>query len=69
MCPTKLETPDGVKEFPLLKPYIPSKFANSEGMGYEAEEIRKCLQEGRKESAILPLKMLLFAEIMDEVMK
>ena len=69
-CPTKLETPDGVKEFPLPKPYLPTKFANSEGMGYEAEEVRKCLQEGRKESAILSLKETqLVADIMEEVMK
>ena len=69
-CPTKLETPDGIKEFPLPKPYLPTNFANSEGFCYEAEEVRHCLQEGKKESAVMPLEETqLVAEIMDEVMK
>ena len=69
-CPTKLETPDGIKEFPLPKPYLPTNFSNSEGLCYEAEEVRRCLQEGKKESAVMPLEETqLVAEIMDEVMK
>ena len=70
-CPTKLETPDGsVKEYPLPEPYLSTNFANSEGFCYEIEEVRRCLQEGKKESTIQPLKETqLVAEIMDEVMK
>ena len=69
-CPTQLETPEGTKEFPLPKPYQPTNFANSEGMCYEAEEIRRCLQEGKKESDIMPLnETQLVADIMDDIMK
>uniref|UniRef100_A0A1X7UZZ8 Trans-1,2-dihydrobenzene-1,2-diol dehydrogenase n=1 Tax=Amphimedon queenslandica TaxID=400682 RepID=A0A1X7UZZ8_AMPQE len=69
-CPTKLETPEGTKEFPLPKPYQPTNFANSEGMCYEAEEVRRCLQEGKKESDIMTLnETQLVADIMDDIMK
>ncbi len=69
-CPTQLETPNGVKEYPLPKPYMPTNFANSEGFCYEAEEVRRCLSEGKKESDIMTLnETQLIAEIMDEVLK
>ena len=72
-CPTQLVTPEGTKEFPLPKPYQPSErtnFTNSVGMCYEAEEIRRCLQEGKKESDIMPLnETQLVADIMDDIMK
>ena len=35
--------------FPLPEPYLPTNFLNSEGMGYEAEAVRQCLSEGKKE--------------------
>ena len=39
-------------------------------MCYEAEEVRKCLQDGRKESAILPLRHTqIVADIMEYAMK
>ena len=69
-CPTQLETSEGIKEYPLPKPYMPTNFTNSEGFCYEAEEIRRCLGEGKKESDIMSLKETqLIAEIMDEVLK
>ena len=53
-----------------MKTYLSTKSASSEDIGYEAEKVCKCLQEERKESAILPLKETqLVASIMDEVMK
>jgi dihydrodiol dehydrogenase / D-xylose 1-dehydrogenase (NADP) len=69
-CSTKLDTPEGVKEYPLPKPCMSTIFINSEGFCYEAEEVRNCLQEGRKESKVQPLSdTMLVAEIMDEIMK
>ena len=69
-CPTKLETSEGTKEYPLPKPYMPTNFANSEGFCYEAEEVRKCLLEGMKESSVMPLdETQMIAEIMDEVLR
>ena len=50
--------------------YLPTNYTNSEGLGYEAEAVRNCLQEGKKESDVMPLSQTqLVAEIMDSVMK
>ena len=69
-CSQKLETVDGIKEFPFPKPYLPVNFFGSEGLGYEAEEVRKCLQDANKESAIMPLnETQIVADIMDDIMK
>ena len=69
-CPTVLETPSGCKEYPLPKPALPVNFPNGQGMFYEAEEVRRCLQEERKESSVVPFTdSLLVAEIAEEVMK
>ena len=66
---TKVETPTGVKEFPL--PTLEGEeycFTNSAGLRYEAEDVRKCLLAGKKESDIYPLaKTELIATLMDEV--
>ena len=68
--PTKIETPEGVKEFPLPKSSLPYNFGNSTGMRYEAEEVRKCLKEGEKESVVMSHReTLLVAKMMEEVMK
>ena len=69
-CPTILETSKGSMEFPLPRPYIENSYRNIEGFSYEAEEVRLCLKEGRKESRIMPLEeTLMVAEIMDEVLR
>lgn len=70
-CPTKLETPDGLKEYPLPEPPLPLNYgSNSVGMRYEAEEVRKCLKEGKKESAVMPhQETLLVAKMMEDAMK
>ena len=69
-CPTKMETPDGIKEYPLPEPTLPVNFPNGQGMFYEAEEVRKCVQEGKSESDVVSLaNSLLVAEIVEEVMK
>ena len=70
LCPTRLETSDDVREFPLPSPPLPIVFLNGTGMRYEAEEVRRCLQEKRRESLIMPHKeTVLVAEIMEEIMK
>ncbi len=69
-CPTQLETPDGVKDFPIPQPYMPTIFDNSQGFCYEAEEVRRCLSEGKKESDAMSLQETqLVAELMDEVLR
>ena len=69
-CPTKIETAEGTKEFPLPEPALPLNFFNSTGMRYEAEEVRRCLREGKKESDIMPHKeTLLVAKMTEEIMK
>jgi dihydrodiol dehydrogenase / D-xylose 1-dehydrogenase (NADP) len=68
-CPTSLETPTrGLLEFPLPKSDVEFNFVNSVGLSYEAEEVRKCLQSGKKESSRMPLaESERVMEIMDEV--
>ena len=69
-CPTMLETPDGPKEFPLPEPSLPLNYGNSTGLRYEAEEVRRCLKEGLKESPVMPHKeTLLVANMIEEAMK
>ncbi|KAL5497634.1 hypothetical protein EMCRGX_G014143, partial [Ephydatia muelleri] len=48
-CPSSLVTPTGTLEFPLPKCSKPMNFPNSEGLSYEANEIRACLLKGVKE--------------------
>ena len=58
------------KTFPLPTPYLPTNFQRSEGLGYEAEAVRQCLNSGKKESDIMPLQHTqVVANIMDSVMK
>ena len=69
-CPTRLETPSGVKDYPLPETTLPLNYANSTGLRYEAEEVRRCLAEGKKESEVMPHKeSLLIAKMMEEAMK
>ena len=56
----------GVLEFPLPKPSRPTIFVNSEGLCYEADEVRKCISQGRIESEAMPLEHSL---IVSEIMK
>ncbi|KTF72292.1 hypothetical protein cypCar_00044342 [Cyprinus carpio] len=60
-CPTTLEVNGKETEFPLPEPGLPLNFSNSTGLRYEAEDVRRCLLKGLKES----IKMSL-TEVMDE---
>ena len=56
--------------FPLPTPYLPTNFARSEGMCYEAEGVRECILAGRKESDVMTLDHTqIVADIMETVMR
>ena len=60
----------GVLEFPLPAPYLPTNFNNSVGLRYEAMEVKACLDSNRKESEIMPLSHTqITMEIMEDVLK
>lgn len=69
---TTLVTPKAKHNFPLPEAKDPTLFnyINSAGLQYEAEEVRRCLQEGLLESPRMPHSdSLLLAEITDEIRK
>ncbi|XP_066265613.1 trans-1,2-dihydrobenzene-1,2-diol dehydrogenase-like [Branchiostoma lanceolatum] len=69
-CPTEVIAPDGTHEFPLPPPEKPLNFNNSTGMRFEAMEVRRCLQEGLKESPLMTHAMSLqIAGILDRARK
>ena len=76
-CSTKLETPKGVYEkpmisieYPLPEPSMPGNYPNCTGLRYEAEEVYDCIKQGRTESSIMPLEQtLIVAEITQEVLR
>lgn len=71
-CSTSMVLPNGdVHRVPM--PGLtkgPYHFGNSEGLLYEAQEVRRCLQAGLKETPIVPMEeSILLAEIRDEIRK
>lgn len=68
-CPTSVELPTGTFQFRLPEaPQQQFNFVNSVGLQYEAEHVRTCIREGRKESNLVPhAESLLIAEIQDEL--
>ncbi len=56
----------GVLEFPLPTPCRPTVFVNSVGLCYEAEEVRKCISQGKLESEAMPLE---HSQIVSEIAK
>ncbi|XP_043092157.1 trans-1,2-dihydrobenzene-1,2-diol dehydrogenase isoform X2 [Puntigrus tetrazona] len=66
-CPTALLVNGQETQYPLPEPSLPLNFINSTGMRYEAEEVRRCLLHGLKESSRMShADSALLAEIMDE---
>ncbi|KAJ8247941.1 hypothetical protein GJAV_G00252340 [Gymnothorax javanicus] len=66
-CPTHLEVNGQESQYPLPEPSMPLNFTNSTGLRYEAEEVRRCLLKGLKESPLMSLEeSVLLHEIMDE---
>ncbi|KAK7080300.1 hypothetical protein SK128_016097 [Halocaridina rubra] len=69
-CPESLESPSGKYESPLPKSGQKFNFVNSQGLMYEAQEVRMCLKKGLLESPSLPLdETLIIAEIMETMRK
>lgn len=70
-CPVSLTDVDGsVKQYPLPKSPRTFIFQNSCGLRYESEEVRRCIQAGRLQSASVPhSESLLIARIQDEIRK
>ncbi|KAM8750030.1 trans-1,2-dihydrobenzene-1,2-diol dehydrogenase-like [Acanthopagrus latus] len=66
-CPTVLEVNGKEMQFPLPEADMTLNFTNSTGLRYEAEEVRRCLQKGLKESPGMPwAHSSLIAEVIDE---
>lgn len=69
-CPESLESPSGKFEELLPMNGQSFNFGNSQGMMYEAAEVRRCLKEGLLESPLVSLdESLLMAEIMEDIRK
>jgi len=67
-APTELQTPTGILEFPLPENNGKFCYPNSQGLLYEADEVRRCLQEGLTESPYMPLEeSKVFAYIIEEI--
>ncbi|KAK9959192.1 hypothetical protein ABG768_011267 [Culter alburnus] len=66
-CPTSLIVNGVETQYPVPEPSLPLNFINSTGMRYEAEEVRRCLLKGLKESSRMShADSALLTEIMDE---
>ncbi|NP_001005600.2 trans-1,2-dihydrobenzene-1,2-diol dehydrogenase [Danio rerio] len=66
-CPTSLLVNGVETQFPVPDPHLPLNFINSTGMRYEAEEVRRCVLAGLKESSRMShADSALLADIMDE---
>lgn len=67
-CPESLESPSGKFESPLPKTGHTFNFDNSQGLMYEAIEVRRCLKEGLLESPGMSHKeSLTIAEVMEQI--
>ena len=70
--PVKLITPEGELSFPELPEEINGEKFNlyhSWGLMYEAEEVRRCIEGGQRESEGMPLaETQLFADILDQAL-
>ncbi|KAK3875566.1 hypothetical protein Pcinc_008182 [Petrolisthes cinctipes] len=67
-CPETIEGPSGTMTVPLPKTAYEFNYDNSQGLMYEAMEVRRCLQQGLLESPGMPhSESLTVAEIMQAV--
>lgn len=60
-CPTALEVNGKEMQFPLPEADMTLNFTNSTGLRYEAEEVRRCLQKGKKLLTCIKIKQLAVA--------
>lgn len=70
-CPPSLTDVDGTeKQWPLPEAKHDFNFINSCGLRYEADEVRKCIRDGKTESEnVTHNESLLIAHIEDEIRK
>ena len=70
-CPPSIIDVDGSeKTWPLPQAKLEFNFINSSGLRYEAEEARKCIRAGKKESEhVTHNESLIIARIEDEIRK
>lgn len=70
-CPDAMVLPDNTElKFDLPQFEEPVNFDNSEGLIYEAKEVRRCLRYGLTESPLLTQdESIIMAEIVEEVRK
>ncbi|XP_063868417.1 trans-1,2-dihydrobenzene-1,2-diol dehydrogenase-like [Scylla paramamosain] len=67
-CPEVMEGPWGKSIHPLPKNSLTFNSNNSEGMMYEAAEVRRCLNEGLLESPGMPhAESITLAEVMEQI--
>lgn len=67
-CPTKLSINGVEKVFPLPENKGEFNYSNSAGLAYEAEEVKRCIRQGKIESETMShMDTLELARIMDKV--
>lgn len=69
-CPTKVVVGNVTKEFPLPRGAHPYFNRNSSGLRYEADDVRRCIQQGLLESPKMThQESITIAKIQEEVQK
>ncbi|XP_077419656.1 trans-1,2-dihydrobenzene-1,2-diol dehydrogenase-like [Vanacampus margaritifer] len=69
-CPEVMVVNGKEKKYPLPEPHLPLNFVHSTGLRYEAEAVRQCLLQGKKECSIMShADSLLLAEVKEEILK
>lgn len=70
-CATTITDVDGTeKSWPLPEARYNFNSTNSSGLRYEADEVRKCIREEKKQSAYIShYESLLIARVEDEIRK
>lgn len=67
-CPEDIEGPWGKSTHPLPKNTFPFNLPNSQGLMYEAMEVRRCLREGLLESpGMSHAESITLAEVMEQI--
>lgn len=67
-CAVEMEGPWGKSSHPLPKTSHKFNFTNSQGLMYQAVEVRRCLKEGLLESPVMPhSETMTLAEVMEQV--
>lgn len=69
-CAESVEVNGTRHDFPMPPTVLQCNFTNSSGLRYEAQEVRRCLKAGLRQSPSLPLETsILLATVEDELRK